>query len=443
MGTQQIAPILNTAWSRYAQFNEASLNRSKAYLRMRRWIIITGILAVMFAILVETYPANFPALGNLILKIFLISAPIIGSILASITSKRFSNGDWLISRAGAEEILKEIYMFRTILQNNPDRRAWLEQRMIEIQRQVYRGMGGEFILKPYKGQIPPYYHADDPNSDSGFVDISGDEYYRYRLENQLNWHIKKINQHEKERTRLLWFIYTAAGTSAFLVALDGAVKGPFSLWVAFTASLTAGFLAWQELRNMDEVIRNYSKVIMELTIVHDHWGNLVPAEQSTVEFNKMVKATEDVLWSQNVEYIKSMQEALTDDSLEREASLVNRVIKESVESDQRFRGAMADAIVEQLQTNLTNDEEKLTDTFKSALGSLAEEASSELVQAELASIQKAAQDVIENISEYFGLSSHVEAIQKEFEGVEISGDTPMSVLNDYISRYPKTTDAKG
>ena len=101
MGTQQIAPILNTAWSRYAQFNEASLNRSKAYLRMRRWIIITGILAVMFAILVETYPANFPALGNLILKIFLISAPIIGSILASITSKRFSNGDWLISRAGA------------------------------------------------------------------------------------------------------------------------------------------------------------------------------------------------------------------------------------------------------------------------------------------------------------------------------------------------------
>jgi len=182
---------------------------------------------------------------------------------------------------------------------------------------------------------------------------------------------------------------------------------------------------------------------MELTIVHDHWGNLVPAEQSTVEFNKMVKATEDVLWSQNVEYIKSMQEALTDDSLEREASLVNRVIKESVESDQRFRGAMADAIVEQLQTNLTNDEEKLTDTFKSALGSLAEEASSELVQAELASIQKAAQDVIENISEYFGLSSHVEAIQKEFEGVEISGDTPMSVLNDYISRYPKTTDAKG
>jgi hypothetical protein len=169
---QQVTPILNTAWTRYAQFNDASLKRSKAYLQMRRWIIVMGILATMFAILVETYPANFPALGSFILKVFLIIAPILGSILASVASKKFSNGDWLISRAGAEEILKEIYMFRTILQNNPERKAWLEKRMIEIQRQVYRGMGGEFILKPYKGQIPPYYYQGDPNSDPGFGDIT-------------------------------------------------------------------------------------------------------------------------------------------------------------------------------------------------------------------------------------------------------------------------------
>lgn len=370
---QQVTPILVTAWTRYAQFNDASLKRSKMYLQMRRWIIVTGILATMFAILVETYPANFPVLGSIILKIFLIVSPILGSILASVASKRFSNGDWLISRAGAEEILKEIYMFRTILQKNPNRRAWLEKRLVEIQRQIYRGMGGEFILKPYKGLIPPYYQPEDANSDPGFDDISGDEYYRYRLENQLAWHIKKINQNETERTRLLWLIYIAAGASAFLVALDGAVTGPFSLWVAFTASLTAGFLAWQELRNMDEVIRNYSKVIMELTIVYDHWGNLEQEERTTVEFNKMVKATEDVLWGQNVEYIKSMQEALSDDLLEREASLVNRVIKESVELDQRFRKNIEDAIVDQAQKSMAATEEKLTETVQAAIGTLMQE----------------------------------------------------------------------
>lgn len=440
---QQVPSILITAWTRYAQFNDASLKRSKAYLQMRRWIIVTGILAVMFAILVETYPANFPILGSFILKVFLIASPILGSILASVTSKKFSNGDWLISRAGAEEILKEIYMFRTILQNTPDRKVWLEKRMIEIQRQVYRGMGGEFILKPYQGQIPPYYQQGNPNSDHGFDNISGDEYYKYRLEDQLTWHVRKINQRESERTRLLWLIYLAAGASAFLVALDGAVEGPFSLWVAFTASLTAGFLAWQELRNMDEVIRNYSKVIMELTIVYDHWSNLEQEERTTMEFNKMVKSTEDVLWGQNVEYIKSMQEALSDESLEREASLINRVIKESVDSDQRLKKSIEDAVVEQTHQNMLASEEALTETFKSALGSLAEEASSELVQAELASMQNAVQDVAQKIVERIGLSSSLESIHAEFEGVDIGRDTPMSVLNNLMSRYPKTTDAKG
>jgi hypothetical protein len=315
--------------------------------------------------------------------------------------------------------------------------------MVEIQRQVYRGMGGEFILKPYEGQIPPYYNPENPDSDYGFDDMSGDDYYRCRLSDQLTWHIRRINRNEAERTRLLWFIYIAAGASMALVGLDGAVDGPFSLWVAFTASLMAGFLAWQELRNMDEVIRNYSKVIMELTIVYDHWSNLDPEERTTVEFNKMVKATEDVLWGQNVEYIKSMQEALSDDSLEREASLVNRVIKESVESDQRFRQGLADAVVEQTQQSMAAADEKLTETFKSALGSLAEEASSELVQAELAAMRDAIQETMENIAERFGISSSLKAIEEEFADVEIGVNTPPSVLNAMISRYPKTTDAKG
>ena len=79
-----------------------------------------------------------------------------------------------------------------------------------------------------------------------------------------------------------------------------------------------------------------------------------------------------------------MQEALTDDSLEREASLVNRVIKESVDSDQRFKQAIAEAVVEQTEKSLAASEATLTETFEAALGTLAEEASSELVQAELA-----------------------------------------------------------
>jgi hypothetical protein len=134
---------------------------------------------------------------------------------------------------------------------------------------------------------------------------------------------------------------------------------------------------------------------------------------------------------------------LHDSDLEQEASLVNRVIKEQRDSDLRFRQGLTDAIGDFTQKSLLETEETLTETFKSALGTLSEEASSELVQAELAAMQAAIRDGAKNIAERMGLSSSLKAIQAEFDGVEIGGNTPVSVLNDLMSRLPKTTDAKG
>ncbi|MBK9210166.1 MAG: hypothetical protein IPL71_18470 [Anaerolineales bacterium] len=89
-----------------------------------------------------------------------------------------------------------------------------------------------------------------------------------------------------------------------------ALGSGFTLWVALAASLTTTLIGWQELRNLDLVVRNYSKLIMELDILASHWLNLEEDERTQTEFYKMVNGTEEILWSQNVEYIKSMQEAL-------------------------------------------------------------------------------------------------------------------------------------
>ncbi|MBK9210167.1 MAG: hypothetical protein IPL71_18475 [Anaerolineales bacterium] len=105
--------------------------------------------------------------------------------------------------------------------------------------------------------------------------------------------------------------------------------------------------------------------------------------------------------------------------------------------------AREDAIVDYTRESMLETEEKLTETFKATLGSLSGSLSSELVQAELAAMRDAIQDVMEDISEHLGISSKLKAIEEEFEGVDISSSTPMSVLNDLMSRYPKTSDAKG
>ncbi|MDD2922074.1 MAG: SLATT domain-containing protein [Anaerolineales bacterium] len=436
---QQVTPILDIAWRKFGQFDVVSGKRSGEYLKLRKWIALFGVLATLFAILTALYPQNFPALGGIALKGFLIASPLLASFFAAYANKFYASGDWLITRAGAEEVLKEIYVYRTILQGTETRRTWLETRLQEIQRSVYRGMNGELVMDSYEGVTPPPPRFQNPDSDPGFSDLTGDEYFQYRLEDQLNWHVRKLTQKQKQRVQLQLWILTFGAMGALLAAFGGG----FTLWVALAASLTTTFIGWQELSNLDVVVRNYSKVRLELSIIADHWNNLEPQERTQTEFFKMVRSTEEILWSRNMEYIKAMQEALKESDLSEEASLVNRVIQEQRESDLRFKRAIADEVVDFARTDMKKTEKHLREEFKAALGSLAEEASSELVQAELASMRDAIQTAANTLAERFGISSVLKAVEQEFAGVEIGPNTPPSVLNDMISRYPRTINAKG
>ena len=431
-------PILNIAWTRYAHFDALSNDRTLANNRLRRWITILGILATLFAILTQLYPQDFPAMLGIALKILLISTPIASSILAAFTNKFFGNGDWLTLRAGAEQILKEILIYRTILQKSPDRRKWLEGRLEDIQRQVFNGLGGEMIFKDYNGPIPPYDDPSDPTDDAGFDDLTGEQYFTFRVENQLAWHMKKLKQRQTERVRLTIYVLLAGGAGALLAALGG----PFSLWVALTASMASALIGWQQLRNLDMVIKNYSKVQLELMIIYDHWNNIDPAARTDVDFHQMVKNTEDLLWSQNAEFIKAMQEALAKNKADD--TLINDVIQKAVDEDQQMKEGMKAVVVEGTEKALQEGGDDAIDTYKKTFGSLAEEAASPLVQAELAAMQQAAAQAMENVVQSVSsLSASLQSIAAEFAGVKIDGDTPVNILNDLISRYPVNTEPKG
>lgn len=430
--TQPSVPILNIAWTRYAQLDALSNKHSKPHYRWRRWISILGVLAALFAVVTQVYSNYMPATLSLILKLLLIATPITASVLAAFVNKFYDGRDWLVSRAGAEEIQKEIYMYRTLFKNKHNRREWLEKRLANIQRQVYRGMSGELVLNKAPEKIPPYYNPDDPSSDPGIKDLTGSEYVTYRLENQLAWHIRKAGQFEVERTRLQIYILAAGGLGAILAAWGNSL----SIWVAVTASLGAALIGWQELRNLDPTIKNYSKVIMELMIIYDHWNALELEERTDAEFFQMVKSTEDVLWSQNIEYIKSMQEVLAKETLE-EAELINDVLKKAVESDAAFKEHMRDSIVSYAAQSMDEARETIEQHFDQALGSLAEEASSEIVQQELAAIGQAVNTGVKK------LSDSLKQIADEFAGVDVGRDTPKEVLNDLLSRYPTTDEVKG
>jgi len=437
--TPRAKPILQVAWARFSELDVNALDRTKSHLNKRIWIAVLGVLAALFAILSQIFPEGSGLVGWTF-RLLLILTPLLASGMAAFTKAFYANGDWLTMRAGAEEILKEIYFYRTILQKRKDRRSYLEKRLTEIQRQLYKAMGGELVVKPYKGSVPTRYYPDDPTSDPGWDDLTGEDYFRYRVENQLAWHRKKINKFQSERIRMQVLILASGGAGALLAALGGGL----GIWVALTASLTAAFLGWQELRNIDAIVKNYSKVVVELSVIYDHWLNLEPEERTEAEFYRMVHSTEEVIWAQNIEYIKSQQEALKEADLDEEASLITRVIKESSDSAKRTKQAMEDSMVEFTRETLEDTEERVEETFKAALGSLAEEASSELVQKELEAMSKAVVEMAENaMGRASSLTTSLTNIAKDFAHVDIGRDTTKEELNTILSRYPKTNDVKG
>jgi hypothetical protein len=450
--TPKAAPILEIAWQRHADLDLSADKRTKAFYDLRKSIAWLGILATLFAILTQEFfrdPGNPPAFFasfpyyaslGIVVKALFIAIPVLASIFAAFATKFYSNGSWLIYRAGAEEIKKEIYLYRTVLPKDKTRRDYLENRLAEIQRKIFRNLGGEFAFEGYRGPLPSNYNKNSSTSDPGFHDLSGDDYVKYRLKHQLDWHNNKINQRKLERRWMTIYILAFGGLGAIMAALPVG----FAIWVALTASVTAALLGWQELRKVDETIKNYSKVVVELSILYNHWQNLEPEERTAAEVEKVVLGSERVLWTQNREYIRSMQEALREADLEKDAAFINQVIKESADSAERAKEKMHENIIETYEGFLAETEQKLDETAQTVLATLAEEASSEIVQKELEAMGNAISEKIEDVMERASsFVSSITQVKEEHAHMEIDKDITMEDLNTILAKYPKTNEVKG
>jgi uncharacterized membrane protein YbhN (UPF0104 family) len=450
--TAEVTPILKVAWTRVAQLDAIASRRSKGHLSIRRWIATLGVLATLFAILTQLLDTTgikqrYP-LFSVLAQILFIAIPFLASTLAALASKKYSNGDWLVTRAGAEEVKKEIYFYRTVLQKDETRRRYLEDRLARIQRQIHRALNGEFSFDDYKvsgAAVPKVYGPDD---DPGYGDLTGDEYMKYRLENQLNWHNKKINKFKIERDRLIISILVIGALGSIIAALGASVGGSLSIWVALTASITAALIGWQELRNIDVIVRNYSKVVLELTILRDHWLNLTDTERTATEFYKLVRDCEEVLWAQNTEYIKSMQEALREHSFEEDANLVNNIVAKLNETAQQTKQGMADHVESITGKVLEDTSQRVEQTFQTTLTTLADDFMSDLVQKELEAMSQAVTEVAGNMierasTETSSFIASLTQIAQDYAHVDVSRDTSKEELNQILARYPTTGELKG
>jgi hypothetical protein len=345
---RNIPPILKSAWKRYADYDNTAQDQKERYYNLRRWVLVASVLATILAVLLESFRDLFVPSVITTMQVLLILVPITGSVLIAFLSKFQQGYKYLAMRAGAEEILKEIYRYRTIMQDDPRRDQWLQGRLAQIQRQVHRTLGGEMVVTPYKGdQLNPNYDPSHPETtDEGIAPLDSEAYLRLRLEDQLNWHIKKIQRHQRNRKYLTLTILFFGGLGALFAGLDMIWAG-IAVWVTLTTALASAFTNWQELAGVDSIIPIYSKVILELNILDDYWKSLSPEEQTQTAFYELVRNTEEVLWSQHVLFISAMKEAMDKAEADQE-----RMVDEAIIASQEVVGKVQAEILEEARRSM-------------------------------------------------------------------------------------------
>jgi hypothetical protein len=340
--TENASDVLRSAWKRFAELDSNALMMTTRHKNIRLWIASLGVVATLLAVVIDQFTDFFKSISPFLsvgLQILLIIVPIVVSVLAAIANKYLGSGQWLTLRAAAEELLKEIYLYRTVLKFHPDRDKWLSHRMTTILRRVYKSLGGQLVLVPYEGGLPPYHNPSDPNSDPGFNDLNGEEYLRYRLIDQRNWHRNRITQRDRERKRIQYTILAMGGLGALLAALGAAFNSQLVTWVAVTAAIASALTGWEQLRGLDDTVAIYSRVILELTVIRDAWESLPKGQRGHPELVVLVRNAENVLWAQSQKYVATMQEALS--ALEGdEARLVDHMIRQGNESFENIQAKM-------------------------------------------------------------------------------------------------------
>jgi hypothetical protein len=417
-------PILELAWQSYANLDLSASRRAKGFYDTRRRTVWLGILAILLAILTQQYFSdltnpdfpfeNFPYYATLGIgaRVFFISVSILAAGFAVYATRAYSASSWLIYRAAAEELQEAIYIYRTILPKDRSRRAYLKKRLGEIQQAVMSNLGGEYSLDEYKGPLPSSYRRNSPNSDPGFHDLTGEEYVQYRLKNQLDWHNHKIIQRNSERSVMNFSIVTVGVLGALLAALGGF----FTIWVALPISVMSALLGWQELRKVDETIKNYSDVVVQLSKLYSHWQDLTPEERTLREFEKMVLGCERMLRTPDRQFIRSRQGSLREADLERDAAFINEIIAESLGSGERAKENMQGNIILTKEEVLAMEEVlgsgEQHETSQAVLETLEKEAQSEAAQNDLPAVEVLADSNLGGLGEVSLPSSYPNEVRK-------------------------------
>ncbi len=330
--------VLMLAWERFADYDRNAVLQERRFDWVQGSILLIGLVATALAISKQVFvPKDANGVSVIarlsfwwFIQYLLITMPIVLTILVTAANKFKQGNKWLLLRAGAESIKREIYRFRARAGDYkeafigpptppatpgepapptpPTPEQVLAQRIEDITRRVMRTEVNSSSVQPYNKSngFPPYMYGAQ-GGDDGFSMLTPDRYIQVRLGDQLSYYKRKAVEQEQKVKRVQWSIYIIGGLGTLLAAINQQV------WIALTTAVAAALVTYLAYKQTENTLMKYNQAATDLDSVKAWWLALPIHEQAKqANVDALVDHTEKVLQSELDGWVQQMQNALAE-----------------------------------------------------------------------------------------------------------------------------------
>jgi hypothetical protein len=319
--TQSPPPSLSLkyAWKVFAQYDENAKLHQKDFNWLQKWIMALGVIATVLVLSKSQFSSFFQSgtIQDGAISLIIIIVPISISILVAARNQFKFGNKWVLLRGGAEAIKREIYSYRTNSLNYSEKQIGtltrdqvLNAKIEAITKQLLQSEVNLSAIQPYiesdKKPIPPKMYGASVH-DKGYVDLTPDDYIKFRIGDQINYYDQRIAQLDLRLRIFQWLIYIMGGIGTFLAAER------HELWVALTVALVGLFTTFLEYRQIQNTIMQYNQARTNLENLQNWWIALPEADRMKEKGNidKLVDTAETILNSELTGWVQQMQGAMT------------------------------------------------------------------------------------------------------------------------------------
>jgi hypothetical protein len=312
---RQPVEVLADAWSRFDDLDRAAGEKQGRFYRIQWWTLALAVAATLLAVAISGHAIPQPAkawiLGSwlaplwhvigFLLHPLLIMVPITISVLAGFNSRFREGNKWILLRAAAESVKREIFRYRARAG------AYSEEQCRETSAQSklaasLQEISSNLAQSEVNRSSLPHQQVDDQ---ARLTLLSAEQFLVARVEDQRAYFVKTTAKLYKRLRRLQLWVLVAGGLGTLLAAIK------LDVWVALTTALATALTTKIETDQVENSLVQYNVALTNLNNIKSWWTALTPWEKTRRKnIDLLVDQTEKTLERETAGWVQQMQSAL-------------------------------------------------------------------------------------------------------------------------------------